>query len=83
MIMKFEADLGTWERGICVTFEASSNESALEKANELLSEEIAAKTVDGGDALVVQIRDASGNAIFDYMNGFYNYENRGETCEPE
>lgn len=75
--MKFDADLGTWERGICVSFEASSNESALEKAHELLSEEIAAKTVDGGDAIVVQIRDEYGRTIFDYLNGFYNYENRG------
>lgn len=63
----YNADVGSWERGLTVEFQASDQDSALTIAD------YEATKVQGE---VVQIRlgkrDEHGKCIFDYMNGFYD-----------
>ena len=66
--MEFEADLGKWERGITVEFEADSMKEALQKADEFLQKEIASKNLEA-NADIVQIKLRNGPCVYDYMNG--------------
>lgn len=64
----YNADLGSWERGTTVEFEAEDDQDALEKA--IIKAQMLSESAD-----VVQIRPGKKkerlNAIYDFMNGFY------------
>lgn len=66
---KYKADLGSWEKGRTVQFEAESNSDALRKAESLINDD-----VDGQDAEVVQIKVYKDNwyTVYDYFNGFFD-----------
>ena len=66
---KYKADLGSWERGITVEFEAEDKRVAITKATEVLHEEIRDENLPVG-SMVVQMSE-NDVCIFDYMNGFY------------
>ena len=68
--MKYSADLGRWERGIVIEFEADYAEAAVSRARSILREKCEAGELDE-DAIVVQIHNDDGDVVFDYMNGIF------------
>lgn len=66
---KYKADLGSWDKGRTVEFEAGNNSKALRKAELLID-----NSLDGQDAEVVQIKiyDNGWCVVYDYMNGFFD-----------
>jgi hypothetical protein len=62
--MMYQADLGQWERGHTVEFEASNKEDALKKATAML--------VDNEIVVELRLWDGSrfGKIVYDYYNWF-------------
>lgn len=61
--MRYEADIGVWEKGRCVEFSADTHDLAIKHAFTLVK--------DGTNEYVVAVRKLfpRPQCIFDYMNG--------------
>ena len=66
----YQADLGSWRKGIVVEFQARNDENAWQVAHDLLSCNVRQKEIPSS-SVVVQIKLVGGRAVYDYMNGFY------------
>jgi hypothetical protein len=65
----YKADLGRWEKGISVEFEAEDQVAAMKIARDSLDKYIADGSCEP-DAMVVKLVE-DGYCIYDYLNGFY------------
>lgn len=67
---QYKADLGCWEEGITVEFEAQDKHAALTRAAVLLEEEILGHILPAS-SVIVQMSEEDV-CVYDYMNGFYS-----------
>lgn len=71
---KYKADLGCWESGVAVEFEAKDKSAAFTRAADLLQEAVFDESIPSG-SIIVQIYeentliDQSYIRVYDYMNG--------------
>jgi hypothetical protein len=71
---KYKADLGCWEAGVAVEFEAKDKRVAVLKAAELLQEEMDNESIPQG-SIIVQVSEENTLVdwgyirVYDYMNG--------------
>jgi len=68
--MKYEADIGCWEKGFVETIHAESDSAALTIAYKRVDEAESEGRLPQ-NSIVVQVRRGAA-CVYDYMNGFYS-----------